>query len=562
MAGLADTSALIALKWYDVANRVRGIGRHSKLKLAVIAVFGIGFWFIVYRVFREGFRFIALFGDFADTLTEYLLSIFFFSLTFLLVFSNGIIAYFSLFKSEETGFLMTLPVRNSNIYLFKLTEALVFSSWAFLFLGTPILVAYGSQRGAAWHFYVLGICFYVFFLLVPAGLGAAAALLVARFVPRTRKALLAFVALLALAGVAYATVRIVGLRRTVTPFTALWLRAVLDQFGFAQNPMLPSYWLSKGISALGAGEMRTAWFLLLVTLSNGLFLTLVVSLMANRWLLTGRSLAMVRSRRRAYTGDGVLERFILRVTRGTERAMWLVIIKDIKTFLRDAAQWSQFLLFFGLLGVYFFNLRTLRYHVQFSTWKNSVAFLNLGATVLTLATFTSRFVFPQISLEGRKLWILGTMPIERKAILFSKFAFAFSGTAIVSVALVVTSGLMLSVTPDLVVLHVVTAVAVCLGLAGLSVGLGALYPNFREDNPSKIVAGFGGTLNLVASLFLIGAVILVELIPCHWYFQGRLGAHFWSTPMIVAFCIACAICLAATLIPMFLGLKALKRLEV
>ena len=31
-------------------------------------------------------------------------------------------------------------------------------------------------------------------------------------------------------------------------------------------------------------------------------------------------------------------------------------------------------------------------------------------------------------------------------------------------------------------------------LNALAVGLGAVYPNFREDNPSKIVSGFGGTL--------------------------------------------------------------------
>ena len=36
-------------------------------------------------------------------------------------------------------------------------------------------------------------------------------------------------------------------------------------------------------------------------------------------------------------------------------------------------------------------------------------------------------------------------------------------------------------------------------LSGLSVGLGALFPNFKEDNPSKIVSSFGGTLCLVIS---------------------------------------------------------------
>ncbi|MDQ7781141.1 MAG: hypothetical protein RDV41_15710, partial [Planctomycetota bacterium] len=360
----------------------------------------------------------------------------------------------------------------------------------------------------------------------------------------------------------YTLARVAGLRRTVAPFTALWLRAVLDQFSFAQNPLLPSWWLSKGISLMGEGRLSEAWRLLLVVFSNGLLLLLAASLMANRWMLVTRSLSQAFTRNREFTGDGLLERAIRSLTRTRGRLVSLIVVKDWKAFVRDPAQWSQFLIFFGLLGVYFFNLRTLRYHIQFSIWKNSVSFLNLGATVLTLATFTSRFVFPQISLEGRKLWILGTMPMERSAILLSKFAFAFAGSVLVSAALVTTSGIMLNVPSGLIIMHVITAVAVCAGLAGLSVGLGALYPNFREDNPSKIVAGFGGTLNLVASLFLIGTTILVEIIPCHWYFKGPMDSPFWSYPVILALVIVCVICAVAACVPIWLGLRAIKRLEV
>ncbi|MDQ7780316.1 MAG: hypothetical protein RDV41_11525, partial [Planctomycetota bacterium] len=190
--GFTDTGSLLYVKWRDAINRLSSLGRHSRLKIAVIAVFAAAFWTVVFAVFAEGFRFMQAFGDFAPTLTEYLMSIFFFSLSLLLIFSNGIISYFSLFKSEETGYLMTLPVRNSNIFLYKLSESLVFSSWAFLFLGTPLLAAYGMRHHVQWHFYVLGLVYYLLFLLIPAGLGAMAAMVIARYIPRTRKAVLWF----------------------------------------------------------------------------------------------------------------------------------------------------------------------------------------------------------------------------------------------------------------------------------------------------------------------------------------------------------------------------------
>ena len=50
---------------------------------------------------------------------------------------------------------------------------------------------------------------------------------------------------------------------------------------------------------------------------------------------------------------------------------------------------------------YFVNIRRLSYDVQSPYWRNLVSFLNLAVTALILSTFTSRFIFPQLSLEGR-----------------------------------------------------------------------------------------------------------------------------------------------------------------
>jgi ABC-2 type transport system permease protein len=49
-------------------------------------------------------------------------------------------------------------------------------------------------------------------------------------------------------------------------------------------------------------------------------------------------------------------------------------------------------------------------------------------------------------------------------------------------------------------------------LNGLAVGLGVLHPNFKEENPSKIVSGFGGTFCLVVSfLYILCSVALLAL---------------------------------------------------
>jgi ABC-2 type transport system permease protein len=45
-----------------------------------------------------------------------------------------------------------------------------------------------------------------------------------------------------------------------------------------------------------------------------------------------------------------------------------------------------------------------------------------------------------------------------------------------------------------------------------------LYPNFKENNPSKIVNGFGGTFCLVLSfVYILGSVVLLGVwAPWAW----------------------------------------------
>ena len=223
------------------------------------------------------------------------------------------------------------------------------------------------------------------------------------------------------------------------------------------------------------------------------------------------------SRRRHwfYAIDEVFHRLFFFVP----RPIRLLLLKDLRTFCRDPAQWSQFLIFFGLLAFYFLNIPRLGYGVQSPSWRNMVSFLNLSVTALILSTFTSRFIFPLLSLEGRNFWVLGLLPARAKAnplgqvrLLGRDLAPGDRGTRVPQ-------------RPD--ARHGPGddraspgdgGRARAQGLSGISVGLGARLPNLRETDPSKIAVGFGGTLNLLVSLVYIFAIVTAMAIPCHLYF--------------------------------------------
>ncbi len=134
----------------------------------------------------------------------------------------------------------------------------------------------------------------------------------------------------------------------------------------------------------------------------------------------------------------------------------------------------------------------------------------------------------------------------------------------------ILSDLMLRMHPLMIALHMGMVLVLCLGLSGISVGLGARLPNLRENDPSKIAAGFGGTLNLLVSLVFIFSIVTALAFPCHLYFAGpdaaELGTiaisegsfRFWITVAIFSSLIIGAV---GTVVPLLIGIKAFQRME-
>ena len=251
----------------------------------------------------------------------------------------------------------------------------------------------------------------------------------------------------------------------------------------------------------------------------------------------------------------------------------LLMVKDLRLFRRDPVQWSQFLIFFGLLGLYFLNIRGLRYDEHQLAWVNMVSFLNLSVVGLLMSTFTTRFIFPMISLEGRRFWILGLLPVRRETILWGKFFFAVGGSIVPCGALVLLSDSMLRVPALVLASHQLTCLILCVGLSGIAVGLGARLPSLREQSPARIAAGFGGTLNLVVSTLYILAVVLLTALPCHFYLIAGNGPAFgllaqrtdlrwWIDLWLVAGTAGSVLLgMLATVIPLRIGFRAFRRLE-
>jgi ABC-2 type transport system permease protein len=124
---------------------------------------------------------------------------------------------------------------------------------------------------------------------------------------------------------------------------------------------------------------------------------------------------------------------------------------------------------------------------------------------------------------------------------------------------------MLDMPLNAVALHLVTVAVLAAGLSGLSVGLGACMPNFRETDPSKIAVGFGGTLNLVAGLLYL--LLIVALMAAPWHVQMALAGPGEGRPTwlwlftLPPFLLGLGAGAAAVFLPLHAGIRALQRME-
>ena len=554
-----------------VVNAVRHIKSHLYLHaavgvglLTVLLALGIGIFYYI-------FSFLMRQPVFGAPLMDRLVGIVFLIFFSMLLFSNLIITLSTTYLSREVEFLMGLPISRQSVFRQKLMESVVYSSWAFAVLSIPIFVSFGYVRSAPWYYYILIILLVIPFLLVPASLGAIVTMLLTSFLParktRTLAIVLGIVSLVAM----FAIGRITGLGRLLASADQQDLLQIMSALGVGSSPLLPSAWLSNALLAIAPADpsdrnlgMFLYWLAMLV--ATALFL-----LEVTRWLVSplyyrGWSLSRDAAVREVESNakftpfriiDAQLERWLPQSTAG-------LLSKDLKTFWRDPSQWAQLVILFGLMVMYVTNLgwssrygNTITRVVEEANWRLILAIFNLAATCFILSILTTRFVYPMLSLEGRGFWTVGLAPIPRTRIVWQKFILCLLLCIFVSVPLTILSNVILKVPGDFVWMSLGSVLVMSVGLTSMSVGIGAILPDFKEDNPARIANGIGGTLNVLLSLIYIALSVISIALP-------YLFANAWflsSVYGIAYLMLAAGLQALAIVVPLRLGLRRWERLE-
>ena len=408
---------------------------------------------------------------------------------------STIISSFSIFYlSDDLVLLFSAPVPLGPLYYARFLEMMLHASWMVLFFGLPVFLAYGAVYSASAVFYLKVALLFPAFVLIPSALGAIIAAVLTRLFSARRSRDLLIILVLAGFVFLYLVLRAMRPEQLLEEESFGTLVEFLQMFSTPESHYLPTQWMTQ---ALFPSLLKTPASGLLPAL--GVWTPAAALLCIRGWVGTAlyqNAYARAQEGRlrwrmgREGTADRnrVLGRWLDRLGAVLGRLTGSLLVKDVRVFMRDTNQWMQLLLLGALAAVYLLNFVYLK--VANFSWFTLYT-VNHALMGLVISGIAVRFVFPAVSLEGRAFWIVRSAPVRMGTFLHSKLLIHFLPLAGLGVFLSVLSCSVIGVPLVFIVLSVALMLIMTLGIGSLGVGLGALHPRCKVDNPATSRSGQG-----------------------------------------------------------------------
>jgi len=513
---------LTAVPLQILANAARQSGPKDRLKVFILSVIALIFWLIIFGIVVVTLRYFLSIEGFGEILVAKLLAMTLLTFFSVLLFSNIITSLSTFYLSDDLRLLVPMPIECLTIFSKKLGESIVHSSWMVLVFGVPLFAAYGYVMHVRWHFIVSVVLNMLPFITIPAAIGAiVSTTLVNIFPARRTRDILALFALVA-------GVLLIIAFRFLKPeqlVDAEQLQTMTHFMAYMKVPtsvVLPNYWLEQIVlSALMLREGPTLFYHGL--LWSSAFATYFMAAWATRiGFFSGVSKA--QESRRAILGDRRMSvnRLIDRGTCFLPGLARTLLQKDIKIYLRDATQWSQFFLTAAIMSIYLYSIKVLpleKAPIPTDRLANFIAFVNVAISALIISAIGARFVFTTVSLEGRAFWLIRTAPLSMRQFLWTKLWLILIPFLVLSEGLVALTNHFLLAAPEI---RWVTTIAIGLltfAVTSLGVGMGAIFPSFKAENVAKIATGFGGIVYMIVSAGVIVAVTSMLSHPSYLLYR-------------------------------------------
>src|SRR5216110_3704319 len=242
-------------KWRTALQRLREErARGGTGKLIILALVGGAFWAGVFGVLYRILKSLRAVEELGPLIPGKILGLILLSFISILVLSNVITALSSFFLAKDLDLLVSAPVDWLRIYLAKLGETMLHSSWMVALMAVPIFAAYGVAYGGGPLFVPYAVLTVLPLLVLPAVAGSALTLVLVNIFPARRTRDLLSIVALGAAGVVILLFRLIQPERLVSPEGFRNLLDFIAVLRTPTSPYLPSEWATKAIMTFLRGD--------------------------------------------------------------------------------------------------------------------------------------------------------------------------------------------------------------------------------------------------------------------------------------------------------------------
>ena len=475
---------------------------------------------------------------------------------------NIIVAYSTLYKSQEVSYLFTKPVEPSKIFFIKFLDNFFYSSSTLLLILISVLAGYANY----FHVNIFTMAFLVLFNFVPfmfsaGSLGVIVLLLIIKAASKIGLRNVIYIIAGSYLIILFAFFNINSPVHLVNEVMRYY-PDINRYFGDLIPPVmkfLPNNWLAESSYWIVQGQVsRTIPFFFeqitfsVILFSLAMFLGkkwyLQTWLMSFRIMKKQNSVSVLKQRHNDENDAVLISPF-----------PDALLKKDFRAFLREPSQVIHFSVLMFLIfvfivsssGIYYIGIGN--YIIQTGIFLSIFLF-----NILLVATLSLRFVFPLISLEGMVFWKIKSAPVSNIRYMFIKVLPFFILFLIIAVGLSYfsTTHIYRRLATTTIILSVISAIT----LIFINFGMGGIFAGFKEKNPIRIASSQGASITFLVSLVYMIFIIAVFFVPVNDFFLSRAIMTYYNTfELITAIAIITSVSFLISTIFCLVAIKALKR---
>jgi len=490
----------------------------------VYLAFAVGAFFFA----RTTLKFVLVDMKLGLFLLHEFLSIVFFIFFISINIGNILVAWSTLYKSDETTYLFTKPVKPTNIFIIKFFDNLFYSSSTLLLILLSLFLGYVTY----FELNIFTLVFIIIFNLLPfiinsASLGVIVLLIIVKLASKFGAAKVIGTLVVLYIVSMFFFFKLTSPARLVYQVMSQYPN--VDQyFGYLIAPVikfLPNKWFSDSLYWIVREDIVRSIPSTLFQLSAAIINMTIAVLLGGKWYyqtwLQNISLKFNFIKNDEKKVHKLFDKLI-----SWNSPTAAIIKKDILLFFRDSSQVIHFSILMALILVFMSSVSGIS--LMNFTDPQLIAIIYstlLIFNILLISTLSLRFVFPIISLEGQSFWKIKSSPLQIiKLVNIKLFPVLLS---IVMVGLLLNYFANLKLAPHLIIISSIMTMFVSLSVVMLNFGMGVIFVRYKEKNPIRISSSQGASLTFLFSMIYMAVMLALIIFPITFHFRLIFSSYYY-----------------------------------